>query len=107
MKNLVRAVGALAVSVACSQASALDVAAWKGETVNAFVPDGQRIAEARDGFEVKVGALKGVNYNQAPVIWRKVMSNALDRVAWGDPAATSASSRWTAQTPGASTAPRT
>ena len=69
--------------------SALDMTAWKGETVNAFLPDGENVAEARGGFEVKVGALKGVNYNQAPVIWRKVMSNALDRVAWGDPAATS------------------
>ncbi len=69
--------------------SALDITAWKGETVNAFLPDGENVAEARDGFVVKVGALKGVDYNQAPVIWRKVMSNALDRVAWGDPAATS------------------
>ena len=83
MKNLVRTVGALAVSVACSQASALDVAAWKGETVNAFLPDGESVAAAKDGFEVKVGALKGVAYSQAPKIWRKETSNALDRVVWG------------------------
>ena len=89
MKNLVRTVGALAVSVACSQASALDVAAWKGETVNAFLPDGESVAAAKDGFEVKVGALKGVAYSQAPKIWRKETSNALDRVVWGDAAATS------------------
>ncbi len=80
---------ALAVTVTALSAAAMDMAAWRGETVNAFLPDGENVAEARDGFVVKVGALKGVDYNQAPVIWRKVMSNALDRVAWGDPAATS------------------
>lgn len=68
--------------------SALDMTAWKGETVNAFLPDGENVAAAQDGFDVKVGALKGVGYNQAPVIWRKTMSNALDRVVWGDAAET-------------------
>ena len=65
-------------------AVALELTAWKGETVNAFLPDGENVAAVRKGFEVKVGALKPVGYSQAPVIWRKVMSNAFDRVVWGD-----------------------
>ena len=84
-----KALSILLFAIVVAPAMALDITAWKGETVNAFLPDGENVAEARDGFVVKVGALKGVDYNQAPVIWRKVMSNALDRVAWGDPAATS------------------
>ena len=83
-----KALASLAVLAASLPAFALDLVAWKGETVNAFLPDGESVAAAKDGFEVKVGALKGVNYSQAPVIWRKTMSNALDRVVWGDPAAT-------------------
>ena len=46
--------------------SALDMTAWKGETANAFLPDGESVAAAKDEFEVKVGALKGVAYSQAP-----------------------------------------
>ena len=68
--------------------AALDLTAWKGETVNAFLPDGESVAMGSKGFEVKVGALKSVGYSQAPEIWRKVMSNALDRVVWGDAAPT-------------------
>ena len=48
------------------QSYGLDITAWKGETVNAFLPDGENVAVAKDGFEVKVGALKGVAYSQAP-----------------------------------------
>ena len=83
-----KALSILLFAIVAVPAMALDIIAWKGETVNAFLPDGENVAEARDGFVVKVGALKGVDYNQAPVIWRKVMSNALDRVVWGDPAET-------------------
>ena len=68
---------------------ALDISAWKGETVNAFLPDGKKVGRGSDGFEIKVGALKSVAYSQAPKIWRKTFSNALDRVVWGDNAPTS------------------
>ena len=70
-------------------AFALELTAWKGETVNAFLPDGEMVGRARSGFGIKVGALKGVQYSQAPKIWRKTFSNALDRVVWGDNAPTS------------------
>ena len=69
-------------------AFALELTVWKGETVNAFLPDGEMVGRARSGFGIKVGALKGVLYSQAPKIWRKTFSNALDRVVWGDNAAT-------------------
>lgn len=69
-------------------AFALELTAWKGETVNTFLPDGEMVGRARSGFGIKVGALKGVQYSQAPKIWRKTFSNALDRVVWGDNAAT-------------------
>ena len=68
---------------------ALDISAWKGETVNAFLPDGEKVGRGSDGFEIKVGALKSVAYSQAPKIWRKTFSNALDRVVWDDNAPTS------------------
>ncbi|MBO4708991.1 MAG: DUF4091 domain-containing protein [Kiritimatiellae bacterium] len=80
---------AAVVAAETLQSGALDLVAWKSETVNAFLPDGESVAAAKDGFEVKVGALKGVAYSQAPKIWRKETSNALDRVVWGDAAATS------------------
>ena len=79
-----KAISLLLIAAAAFPAFALDITVWKGETVNAFLPDGENVAEAKDGFEVKVGALKGVTYSQAPVIWRKETSNALDRVVWGD-----------------------
>jgi len=76
-------------AVVGTSALALDITAWKGETVNALLPDGEKVASARDGFQVKVGALKSVSYSQAPNIWRKTVTNALDRVVWGDGAETS------------------
>ena len=82
-----KALSILLFAIVAVPAMALDIIAWKGETVNAFLPDGENVAEARDGFVVKVGALKGVDYNQAPVIWRKVMSHALDRDGGGEAAA--------------------
>ena len=69
-------------------AFALELTAWKGETVNAFLPDCEKVGCASNGFEIRVGALKNVAYSQAPKIWRKTFSNALDRVVWGDNAAT-------------------
>ncbi|MBO7166317.1 MAG: DUF4091 domain-containing protein, partial [Kiritimatiellae bacterium] len=68
---------------------ALEITAWKGETVNAFLSDGEKVGRARNGFQIKIGALKSVQYSQAPKIWRKTFSNALDRVVWGDTVATS------------------
>ena len=65
-----KALSILLFAIVAVPAMALDMTAWRGETVNAFLPDGENVAEARGGFEVKVGALKGVDYNQAPVIWR-------------------------------------
>ena len=78
------AMAALACAALAPSARALDLTAWRGETVNALVPANERVGEARDGFELKVGALKGVDYSQAPKIWRKATTNALDRVAWGE-----------------------
>lgn len=88
-KIIVRPLFAVSLAAMALQLHAIGIVAWKGETVNAFLPDGESVAAAKDGFEVKVGALKGVNYSQAPKIWRKETSNALDRVVWGDAAATS------------------
>ena len=89
MSTVCKALLVAAFAATAVQSYGLDITAWKGETVNAFLPDGESVAAAKDGFEVKVGALKGVAYSQAPKIWRKETSNALDRVVWGDAAATS------------------
>ena len=72
----------LCVAVVFSAASAIELTAWKGERVNAFLPAGEKISSASGGFEIKVGELKSVKYRQGRE-WN-VWTSAVDRVVWGD-----------------------
>ncbi|MBR1870475.1 MAG: DUF4091 domain-containing protein [Kiritimatiellae bacterium] len=67
---------------AAGAAAGLDVTAWKGETVNAFLARGERVFNVPQGWQVKVGGCKAVPYASKP--HGEVDSKAFDRVVWGD-----------------------
>ena len=55
-----------AVLAAVSSARTFEVAAWRGETVAAPVPDFAELAPAPDGIGVRYGVLKRVKYAPNP-----------------------------------------
>ncbi|MGN0847198.1 MAG: DUF4091 domain-containing protein [Kiritimatiellia bacterium] len=64
----------------CLVASALELAAWRGETVSAWLPAGERVGAAPAGFVVKTGVARDVKYAPTPkAVERLTMA---DRVEW-------------------------
>ena len=66
-------------------AGALDVAAWRGETVAAWLPAGESAGAAPAGVQVKVGTAVDVKY--APVPKKPERKTVKDRVVWDSSAA--------------------
>lgn len=64
-----------------SVARTFEVAAWRGETVAARVPDFAELASAPEGIALKVGALRPVSYVPSP--YAVQILSCYDRVAWG------------------------
>ncbi len=65
-------------------AGAIDLAAWRGETVSAWLPAGESVGAAPSGFVVKTGVALGVKYAPKPKATERRVS--LDRVVWGSKA---------------------
>lgn len=65
-------------------AGALDLAAWRGETVSAWLPAGERVGAAPAGFTVKTGVAHDVKYAPKPKAAERLVSR--DRVVWGSKA---------------------
>ena len=65
---------------AALSASAIELAAWRGETVTAKLPPGEKVGKAPAGLTVKVGVLQDVKFVTKP----KGMDYAVtaDRVLW-------------------------
>ena len=61
-------------------ASALDLAAWRGETVTAWLPTGETVGAAPAGVCVKTGVAVNVKY--APKPKKPERAVAADRVVW-------------------------
>ena len=82
MKKAVVSVLASALALAAS-ARTFEVAAWRGETVAARVPDYAELGPAPDGagMTVRVGVLKSVKYAPDPESMQRL--EAFDRVVWG------------------------
>ena len=70
--------GALAL-----EARTFEVAAWRGETVVALVPDFTELAEAPDGIKVRFGVLGPVKC--APTVGSLQRIEVYDRVMWKTP----------------------
>lgn len=64
-----------------SSARTFEVAAWRGETVAAAVPDFAELAPAPEGIRVRYGVLKSVKYAPAPHSLHRL--EVFDRVVWG------------------------
>ena len=92
MKKAVVSVLASALALAAS-ARTFEVAAWRGETVAARVPDYAELGPAPDGagMTVRVGVLKSVKYAPDPESMQRL--EAFDRVVWARPSRGLASSR--------------
>ncbi|MGN0852204.1 MAG: DUF4091 domain-containing protein [Kiritimatiellia bacterium] len=67
-----------------SAVSALDVAAWRGETVSAFLPAGETAGAAPAGFVVKTGVAREVKYAPKPNAAERLA--VADRVEWNSAA---------------------
>ena len=59
---------------------AIDLAAWRGETVSAWLPAGESVGAAPAGFVVKTGVARGVKYAPTPKAAERLV--AKDRVEW-------------------------
>ena len=74
----------IAISLAAlsfsTQAMTFEVAAWRGETVAARVPDAAELSAAPDGIEVRCGVMKAVKF--APWIDGLMRYETFDRVVW-------------------------
>ena len=64
-----------------ASARTFEVAAWRGETVAALVPDYAELAPSCEGISVRYGVLKSVKYAPAPGSLQRV--EVFDRVKWG------------------------
>ena len=64
------------------EARTFEVAAWRGETVAAQVPDFAELGKAPDGIKVRLGVLKSVKY--APTVGSLQRLEVYDRVEWDD-----------------------
>ena len=69
---------------AVALARTFEVAAWRGETVAAAVPDYAELAPAPAGISVRYGVLKSVKF--APVPHSMLRHEAYDLVEWGSSA---------------------
>ena len=72
-------------AVACAfalEARTFEVAAWRGETVAARVPDFAELGKAPDGIKVRFGVLKSVKY--APAVESLQRLEVYDRVEWDE-----------------------
>ena len=69
-----------AVAVFSLEARTFEVAAWRGETVAARVPDFAELGKAPDGLTVRFGVLKSVKY--APAVESLQRLEVYDRVKW-------------------------
>lgn len=78
--RMILAVGVLSM-VFAGFARTFEVAAWRGETVAARVPDFAEIGKAPEGFSVRYGVLKSVKY--APKVEDLQRLEVYDRVKWG------------------------
>ena len=72
--------GAAAALALCASARTFEVAAWRGETVAARVPDFAELGDAPDGIGVRRGVLKSVRYAPTPGALRRL--EVCDRVKW-------------------------
>ena len=72
--------------VACGvwTASALGLAAWRGETVSAVLPAGEIVGTAPAGFVVKTGVAREVKYAPQPKAAERL--SVADRVEWNSTA---------------------
>ena len=61
-------------------ASAIELSAWRGETVTAKLPAGEKVGRAPKGLAVKTGVLQDVRFVTAPK--GKSYAVAADRVLW-------------------------
>ena len=64
------------------EARTFEVAAWRGETVAARVPDFADLGQAPDGIKVRFGVLKSVKY--APAVESLQRLEVYDRVEWNE-----------------------
>ncbi|MDD4018092.1 MAG: DUF4091 domain-containing protein [Kiritimatiellae bacterium] len=77
-KWLLAAVSAMALG---ASARTFEVAAWRGETVAARVPDFAELGQAPAGIGVRTGVLKSVKYAPEPESLQRL--ECFDRVKWG------------------------
>ena len=71
---------AAALSLA-APARTFEVAAWRGETVAARIPDFAELSSAPDGIAVRYGVLRSVRYAPSPASLQRL--EVYDRVEWG------------------------
>ena len=64
------------------EARTFEVAAWRGETVAARVPDFAELGKAPDGIRIRFGVLKPVRY--APAVESLQRLEVYDRVEWDE-----------------------
>ena len=81
-RSLIMAVAATA-GVFALEARTFEVAAWRGETVAARVPDFAEVGQAPDGIKVRLGVLRSVKY--APAVESLQRLEVYDRVQWKTP----------------------
>ena len=79
MKSIL--MGATAALSLCALARTFEVAAWRGETVAARVPDFAELGKAPDGITIRRGVLKSVKYAPKPDDLQRL--EVYDRVKWG------------------------
>ncbi len=72
---------ALTLSAFVLEARTFEVAAWRGETVAALVPDFAELGKAPKGLKVKFGVLDSVKYAPAPGSLQRL--EVYDRIEWG------------------------
>ena len=75
-------VAAASVGVFALEARTFEVAAWRGETVAARVPDFAELGKVPDGIKVRFGVLKPVKY--APTVGSLQRLEVYDRVEWDE-----------------------
>ena len=65
-------------------AGAIELAAWRGETVSAWLPAGESVGTVPAGFVVKTGVARDVKYAPKPKATERLI--AKDRVEWNSKA---------------------
>lgn len=80
MKTKTILMGAAVALSFCASARTFEIAAWRGETVAARVPDFAELGQAPDGISVRRGVLKSVKYAPKPGDLQR--REVYDRVKW-------------------------